>query len=211
MGLGSLISYWTRKQRVDARQEMDIVHAISGRTRYMVPKMGERGHSAYPAPPPDAREVSPLLGRLWHWCALENCRSIVRAGRLFVREGLRGEMKLGRHDVSKENTLIIVFFFCRHFYFVLVSGHLVRFKLTASSAGLHERSSHARAINLLDAYVTSGHFAALGLAAEELDDSRAARRYQDGLETGDNDRDTLIVLRCVSDGPHYVCVCVCND
>ena len=87
--------------------------------------------------------------------------------------------------------------FGRHFYFVLVSGHLVRFKLTAWSAGLHGRSSHARAINLLDAYVTSGHFAALGLPAEELDDTRAARRYQDGLETGDNDRDTLIVLRFV--------------
>ena len=71
---------------------MDIVHAISGRTRYMAPKIGDQ---AYPAPPPDPREVSPLLGGLWHWCALENCRSIVRAGRLFMREGLRGEMKLG--------------------------------------------------------------------------------------------------------------------
>lgn len=82
----------------------------------------------------------------------------------------------------------------RHFYFVLIAGHLVRFKLTASSSGLHERS---HAINLLDTYVTSGDFAALGLPPEELDDSRAARRYQDGLETGDSDRDTLIVLRCV--------------
>lgn len=70
---------------------MDIVHAISGRTRYMAPKIGDH---AYPAPPPDPREVSPLLGGLWHWCALENCRSIIRAGRLFMREGLKGEMKL---------------------------------------------------------------------------------------------------------------------
>ena len=91
VGLGSLVSYWTRKHRVDAREEMDIVHAISGRTRYMAPKIGDQ---AYPAPPPDPREVSPLLGGLWHWCALENCRSIIRAGRLFMREGLRGEMKL---------------------------------------------------------------------------------------------------------------------
>lgn len=79
---------------------------------------------------------------------------------------------------------------------MLISGHLVRFKLTASSSGLHGRSG-THAINLLDTYVTSGHFAALGLPPEDLDDSRAARRYQDGLETGDNDRDTLIVLRFV--------------
>ena len=92
-GLGRLIAYWTHKQRVEARQEMEIVHAISGRTRYMGPKMGDDAY-AYPAPPPDAREVSPLLGGLWHWCALENCRSIIRAGRLFMREGLRGEMRL---------------------------------------------------------------------------------------------------------------------
>ena len=71
---------------------MDIVHAISGRTRYMAPKIGDQ---AFLAPPPDPREVSPLLGGLWHWCALENCRSIVRAGRLFMREGLRGEMRSG--------------------------------------------------------------------------------------------------------------------
>lgn len=77
---------------------------------------------------------------------------------------------------------------------MLISGHLVRFKLNSPSSGLHSRS---HATNLLDTYVTSGHFAALGLPPEDLDDSRAARRYQDGLETGDNDRDTLIVLRFV--------------
>lgn len=96
---------------MDAREEMNIVHAISGRTRYMAPKIGDH---AYPAPPPDPREVSPLLGGLWHWCALENCRSIIRAGRLFMREGLRGEMKLGPD-----------FFFCfrssngADYYFIL--------------------------------------------------------------------------------------------
>src|SRR5260370_35813844 len=79
----------------------------------------------------------------------------------------------------------------RHFYFVLISGHLVRFKLAAFRSSLHHRS---HTINLLDTYVTSGHFAALGLPPEELDDSRAARRHQDGLETVDNDRTTLIVL-----------------
>ena len=180
---------------MDAREEMDIVHAISGRTRYMAPKIGDQ---AYLAPPPDPREVSPLLGGLWHWCALENCRSIVRAGRLFMRQGLRGEMRLGLvlFLLSFFNMLssLFNFFPCRHFYFVLISGHLVRFKLNSSSSGLHDRS---HAINLLDTYVTSGHFAALGLPPEDLDDSRAARRYQDGLETGDNDRDTLIVLRFV--------------
>ena len=89
---------------------------------------------------------------------------------------------------------------------MLIPGHLVRFKLTASSSGLHGRS---RALNLLDTYVTSGHFAALGLPPEELDDSRAARRYQDGLETSDNDRDTLIVLRFVLVCPRGVVHMTC--
>jgi hypothetical protein len=75
---------------VDARLEMDIVHAMAGRTRYLVPRVGD---NVYPAPPPDPRDASPLLGRWWHWCVLDGCRSIVRAGRLFVRSGTRGEMK----------------------------------------------------------------------------------------------------------------------
>ncbi|KAG8829407.1 hypothetical protein FRC17_006633 [Serendipita sp. 399] len=172
-GLMAMVLYWTRRQRVDARLEMDIVHAMSGRTRFLVPRVGE---NVYPAPPPDPREASPLLGRWWHWCVLEGCRSIVRAGRLFMKTGTKGQM--------------------RHYYFVLVAGHLIRFRLTSSHVhsprALH---SHAKTINLLDAFVTSGHFAAL-----ELDEGNSAfepvpRRFQDGLETDDRDMDTLIIIR----------------
>ncbi|KIM21701.1 hypothetical protein M408DRAFT_333312 [Serendipita vermifera MAFF 305830] len=168
-----LTSYWTRKQRIDARLEMDIVHAMAGRTRFLVPRVGE---NVYPAPPPDPRDASPLLGRWWHWCVLNGCRSIVRAGRLYVRTSTRGEM--------------------RHFYFVLVQGHLVRFKLTSSRSQpasiLH---THAKTINLLDAYVTSGYFAALELDEGNKLFEPTARRFQDGLETDDADMDTLIVIR----------------
>jgi hypothetical protein len=83
----------------------------------------------------------------------------------------------------------------RHYYFVLVHGHLMRFKLSSRSTSILH--SHAKTINLLDAYVTSGYFAAL-----ELDEGRKAfepmaRRFQDGLETDDTDMDTLIIIRYV--------------
>jgi hypothetical protein len=171
--LRSLVAYWTRKQRVDARLEMDIVHALSGRTRFLVPGAGE---NVYPAPPPDPRSASPLLGSWWHWCVLDGCRSIVRAGRLFMRTAARGEM--------------------RHYYFVLVAGHLIRFRLTSSGTRpisvLHH---HAHTVNLLDAYVTSGHFAALELDEGNQVFEPTARRFQDGLETDDRDMDTLIIIR----------------
>ncbi|KAG8826289.1 hypothetical protein FRC19_009348 [Serendipita sp. 401] len=169
----ALVVYWTRRHRVDARLEMDIVHAMSGRTRFLVPRIGE---SVYPAPPPDPRDASPLLGRWWHWCVLEGCRSIIRAGRLFMRTGVKGQM--------------------RHYYFVLVAGHLIRFRLASSRAhSPRAMHSHAKSINLLDAFVTSGHFAALELDEGNGGFEPVPRRFQDGLETDDRDIDTLIIIR----------------
>jgi Pleckstrin homology domain len=83
---------------------------------------------------------------------------------------------------------------------VLVHGHLMRFNLSSRSTSvLHSR---AKTINLLDAYVTSGYFAALELNEGSKAFEPMARRFQDGLETDDADMDTLIIIRCVS-----VCVC----
>lgn len=72
----------------------------------------------------------------------------------------------------------------------------MRFKLTSSQPAsiLH---THAKTINLLDAYVTSGYFAALELDEGNKLFEPTARRFQDGLETDDADMDTLIVIRCV--------------
>jgi hypothetical protein len=52
-----------------------------------------------------------------------------------------------------------------------------------------------RNINLADAYVSSGYFAALTLPdGQYTPDAALPRRYQDGLETDDPDEDTLFML-----------------
>jgi hypothetical protein len=172
---------------------MDIVHSISGRTRFLVPRMGEH---VFPAPPPDPREASPLLGKWWHWCVLEGCRSIIKSGRLFMRTTSRGQMRLVLLAYFCTNPFLTLLLFHRHYYFVLVSGHLIRFRLTSSGTrSLSMLHSHAKTINLLDAYVTSGYFAALELDEGNKMFQPTARRYQDGLETDDADVDTLIIIR----------------
>ena len=57
--------------------------------------------------------------------------------------------------------------------------------------------AHAKTINLLDAYVTSGYFAALELGEGNKVFEPKAKRFQDGLETDDTDMDTLIIIRYV--------------
>lgn len=64
-------------------------------------------------------------------------------------------------------------------------------------------------INLADAYVTSGYFAALTLPDGQFAaDSSLPRRYGDGLETKDSDEDTLFML-CYH--PHRSAVNVALD
>jgi hypothetical protein len=76
---------------------------------------------------------------------------------------------------------------------VLVSGNLVQFHVTPKSA-LHHREK--RIINLLDAYVCSGYFAALTLPKDQYspNESGTPRRYQDGLEADDPEEDMLFIL-----------------
>jgi hypothetical protein len=75
----------------------------------------------------------------------------------------------------------------------LTSGHLVQYHITPKSP-LHHRESHK--INLLDAYITSGYFAALTLPKGQFSstDSSVPRRYQDGLEADDPDEDMLFMI-----------------
>lgn len=59
---------------------------------------------------------------------------------------------------------------------------------------MHHR--RGKSINLLDAYVCSGYFAAQYLPAGQYDANAApvARRYGDGLETDDTEEDTMFIV-----------------
>ena len=39
--LRALVKYWTRRHRVDARDEMELVFATQGRSRFTIPKLGK--------------------------------------------------------------------------------------------------------------------------------------------------------------------------
>ena len=82
----------------------------------------------------------------------------------------------------------------RHIQLVLISGHLVQFHITGKYSSLHHRKN--KVVDLLDAYVCSGYFAAQYLPEGQYDANAppVARRYQDGLETDDSEKDTLFVL-----------------
>ena len=76
---------------------------------------------------------------------------------------------------------------------MLLSGHLVQFEISHNSSLHHRRD---KVINLLDAYVCSGYFAAQYLPEGQYDANKppVARRYQDGLETDDGEEDTLFIV-----------------
>lgn len=86
--LNELVVYWTQRHRVDARQEMELVQAVSGRPRYVLPR--DRREDA-PEVTPDPDDASQFLGTFWHWCVLDGCRSIVKSGRLYAKRGLKGQ------------------------------------------------------------------------------------------------------------------------
>lgn len=75
----------------------------------------------------------------------------------------------------------------------LTSGHLIQYHITPKSSLHHRRS---KKINLLDAYITSGYFAALQLPEGQYNASATSipRRYQDGLEADDPEEDMLFMI-----------------
>jgi hypothetical protein len=75
----------------------------------------------------------------------------------------------------------------------LIHGHLIMFHIGKDSS-LYKNS--AKPINLLDAYVCSGYFAALKLPDGQYDPNMAAtaRRFPDGLEVDDPDEDALFMI-----------------
>lgn len=96
--LQALARYWTRRERVDAIEQMELQpNSLSA------PRLG-RYHGqphgralAGDATPPDPAEAldlaSPLLARVYNHCILDGCRAILRAGRFYVKHGVRGMFK----------------------------------------------------------------------------------------------------------------------
>ncbi|KAG8696385.1 hypothetical protein FRC09_008543, partial [Ceratobasidium sp. 395] len=167
--LRDLINYWTRRHRVDARDEMELVFATQGRARFTIPKPGkEEAPEGYV---PDG--ASPYLAKFWNWCVIEGCRAIVKGGRLYTKKGIRKAFK--------------------HLFHVLTGGHLILFHITPNVASYHH---HSRTINLVDAYVYSGQIAMRSLPRAAGVDSRQKipRRYQDGLESDDSEEDTTFII-----------------
>ncbi|CAE7216406.1 unnamed protein product [Rhizoctonia solani] len=185
--LRKLIKYWTRRHRVDARDEMELVFAAQGRARFTTQRVGREeapegllfkkhivNNKLTPYLSgwiPDA--ASPYLAKFWNWCVLDGCRTIVKAGRLYTKRGIRKQFK--------------------HHFHVLTAGHLVLYHITPNVTSYHR---HSRTINLADAYVYSGQIAIRSLPRAAGVDSRQKipRRYQDGLESDDSEEDTTFII-----------------
>ncbi|KAI0056564.1 hypothetical protein BV25DRAFT_1813850 [Artomyces pyxidatus] len=172
--LRELIRYWKMRHFIDTRQEMDIVHFATGRTRITPHRVwNDEERLRPPEPTADPSEVLPYLSSLYNWCVFDGCRPITKTGRIYVRKGLRGQYKLVQ--------------------LFLVAGHLVQYHIKSGS--IHHRRK-GKTINLVDAYTASGVFAAQALPVGQYSPNlpATARRYQDGLESDDLEADTLFVV-----------------
>ena len=92
--LNPLIRYWTRRHRVDARLEMDLVRGSQGSAPlFEVPRSSAQKHENFsgPTPPalPDPQAAAESMSAFWNWCVLEGCRPIVKAGKLFRKKERR--------------------------------------------------------------------------------------------------------------------------
>ncbi|TFK73572.1 hypothetical protein BDN72DRAFT_834437 [Pluteus cervinus] len=170
--LRALVLYWKERQRVDAREEMDLAHSRRPR---LTPRMHARvdDRELPPETPADAGGPMPALGWLYNWCVLDGCKSIIHGGKVYTRRGLRGQYKPVQ--------------------MFLISGSIIQFRINPNSA-LH-RPVHKK-ISLVDAYVCSGYLAALALPSGQYNANSgiAPRRYQDGLEADDAEEDMLFMV-----------------
>lgn len=181
---------------------MDVAFATGTRAR-LTPRMMKCTHGiGYPCPPePPINPELPVLTSLYNWCPLSACRSIVKAGRVFIRKGLRGSYKSVhrafipihklRHQIIFLYVILIIFH--RLVQMFLIPGRLITFNVSPTST-LHHRNS--KEIGLLDAYVCSGYFASLALRRSEYSPGlpNLPRRYDDGLETDEREEDELFVI-----------------
>ncbi|KAJ3910630.1 Pleckstrin homology domain-containing protein [Lentinula edodes] len=169
--LQALVSYWRMKHGNDAKEEMEIAE---GYRPLVTPHIyAEADRTIYAGLPVDPSSTLPALGSLFNWCVLEGCKPIVKSGKVFMRQGLHGQYRLV--DL------------------VLVPERLIHFRISPKSV-MH--SSIRKKIDLVDAYVCSGYFAAQVLPAGQFNpaENNVPRRYQDGLETDDPEEDRLFVI-----------------
>ncbi|KDQ11404.1 hypothetical protein BOTBODRAFT_57377 [Botryobasidium botryosum FD-172 SS1] len=163
------LEYWTRRHRLDAHSEMELVKLSTGQPNVVCNRLGD-SKIVPELPDPDA--ASPSLVKFWSTCVLEGCRPIVKSGKLFAKKGVRNQYK--------------------YILMVLVSGHLVMFHITKTRPAFHHQS---RVISLLDAYTYSGQLAVMLLPrGPESRSTVTPRRYADGLEAADNEEDNTFLL-----------------
>ena len=98
--LRPLVSYWKKRHQADARLEMDIAHASTGRDRITPQRPRDEhthdggAHRDGPIEPPLDRDGTlPDLSFFYNWCVIEGCRPILKCGRLYGRKGLYGQYK----------------------------------------------------------------------------------------------------------------------
>ncbi|KAF8631778.1 hypothetical protein AX17_004993 [Amanita inopinata Kibby_2008] len=169
-GLRALVAYWKQRHRFDAEQEMGIAQASRPR---LTPQIRIcREHEVPPDAPPDLSASLPALISIYNWCVIKGCRCIRRGGKLFMRKGLWGQYKLVQ--------------------MFLVTNHLVHYRIRPHSL-LH---FNKRRISLSNAYVCSGYMAALTLPGGQFDPTKPSypRHYHDGLETDDQEEDTIFIV-----------------
>ncbi|KAG1742396.1 uncharacterized protein EDB91DRAFT_1279626 [Suillus paluster] len=170
----ALVGYWTQRHRVDARDEMDISYSTRHRPPITprVTKHAFCNEKKSPTTPIVDAEFMPELSSLYHWCTLDNCRSVLKSGRAFARKGLQGQYKL--------------------VHLFLVSGRLLQYHVSRNSFLRHR----SKEINLMDSYVCSGYLAALTLWPSEYNPETpsVARRYFDGFEADDPEEDMLFAI-----------------
>jgi len=172
--LRALVEYWTQRHHVDARDEMDISYSTRHRPP-VTPRVTKHGFcngEKIPTAPIVDADLMPELSSLYHWCTLDNCRSTVKSGRVFIRKGLQGQYKL--------------------VHLFLVTGRLLQYQVSRNSFLRHK----SREINLMDSYVFSGYLAALTLRPGEYhpETPSVARRYVDGFEADDPEEDLLFAI-----------------
>ncbi|KAM0745749.1 hypothetical protein T439DRAFT_306612 [Meredithblackwellia eburnea MCA 4105] len=191
--LQALVTYWTRRERVDAIEQMELQPSKSnapGIQRF-------RGKTVVreAMDPAEAIELaSPLLARLYNFCILQSCRSIMRGGRFYVKTGVRGRFR-ERYIFLLRGTLLFYHTSVRDFH------------------GMPTKSSYHRrqgSQSLRGCYIYSGRLSAAGVNPAVNNWTPAngnalfPRIYaSDGLRTSDEDEDcTLIIFKKGVDGPN---------
>lgn len=191
-----LVKYWRRRERADAVELMYASGIDMGELNKHLQGRKTRTDGFQGV---DEERLSPILGNIWNWCAIEGCRNIIRSGRLFHKKSSYSAFKARDY--------------------VLIAGRLLCFKLVRSVRTARSRQNngifHRRqdtVIHLRDAYVYSGKLSEDMLKNGRSDPAQAVsgiggggsnsgkrhrvpRVYADGLFSVDDDEDCTFVIR----------------